>query len=113
MKSLKVGDKVLVIAGDNKGKEAKIVAIDRAAGKACLEGIEVRERHMRKSYINPNGGKKTIHVGIELSNLKLVEASVYAKPASKKGDKKADKKVDKKAEKAEKKAEKKAKKGAK
>ena len=37
--NLKVNDKVLVIAGDNKGKEAKIVAIDRVAGKACLEGI--------------------------------------------------------------------------
>ena len=41
-KSLKINDKVLVISGDNKGKEAKIVKIDRVAGKACLEGIEVR-----------------------------------------------------------------------
>ena len=80
-RSLKINDKVLVISGDNKGKEAKIVKIDRAAGKACLEGIEVRERHMRKSYLNPAGGKKTIHVGIDLSNLKLVEAAKSVKPA--------------------------------
>ena len=95
MKSLKINDKVLVIAGDNKGKEAKIVAIDRKAGKACLEGLEVREHHLRKSYINPNGGKKTIHVGIELSNLKLVEVAEYKKPAGKKADKKAEKKAKK------------------
>ena len=94
-KSLKINDKVLVISGDNKGKEAKIVKIDRAAGKACLEGIEVRERHMRKSYLNPAGGKKTIHVGIDLSNLKLVEAAKSVKPAVKKVDKKA-KSTDKK-----------------
>ena len=87
MKSLKVNDKVLVIAGDNKGKEAKIVSIDRAAGKACLEGIGVVERHMRKSYVNPAGGKKTIHVGIDLSNLKLVEAGKFEK-ATKKDKKK-------------------------
>ena len=86
-RSLKINDKVLVISGDNKGKEAKIVKIDRAAGKACLEGIEVRERHMRKSYLNPAGGKKTIHVGIDLSNLKLVEAAKSVKPAVKKVDK--------------------------
>ena len=84
---MKVGDKVLVIAGDNKGKEAKIVRIDRKAGKACLEGIGMVERHMKKSYLNPNGGKKTIHVGIDLSNLKLVEATKSAKKNEKKGAK--------------------------
>ena len=88
MKSLKVNDKVLVIAGDNKGKEAKIVLIDRRGGKACLEGIGMIERHMRKSYVNPAGGKKTIHVGIDLSNLKLVEAGKFEKKS--KSDKKKD-----------------------
>ena len=88
---LKINDKVLVIAGDNKGKEAKIVKIDPKAGKACLEGIGVVERHMKKSYLNPTGGKKTIHVGIDLSNLKLVEAAKFEKAAAKKADKKAKK----------------------
>lgn len=90
-KGLKVNDKVLVISGDNKGKEAKIVKIDRQAGKACLEGIGLVERHMKKSYLNPSGGKKTVHVGIDLSNLKLVEAAKVVKPAVKKVDKKAKK----------------------
>ncbi len=85
--NLKANDTVIVIAGDNKGVKAKIVKIDRQAGKACLEDIEVRERHMRKSYLNPNGGKKTIHVGIDLSNLKLVESAKPEKTA-KKADKK-------------------------
>ena len=105
MKGLKVGDKVAVIAGSNKGKTAEIVGIDRIHGKACLENIGVVERHMRKSYINPTGGKKTVHLGIDLSNLKLVEASKYVKSAVKK--------VDNSKSRAEKKADKKAKKGAK
>ena len=50
-KNLKVNDKVRVISGDEKGKEAKIVKIDRRAEKACLEGIGVVERHMKKSYL--------------------------------------------------------------
>ncbi len=81
MKTLKLNDKVMVIAGDNKGKTATIVGIDRKAGKAMLEGIEVRERHMKKTYYNPAGGKKTVHVGIDMSNLKLVEAAEYKKAA--------------------------------
>ena len=95
--NLKANDTVLVIAGDNKGKKAKIVKIDRKAGKAMLEGIGVVERHMKKSYLNPAGGKKTIHVGIDWSNLKLVEAAKAVKLAVKKVDnsKKSSKKVKK------------------
>ena len=86
--NLKINDKVKIISGDNKGTEAKIVKIDRRAGKAMLEGIGLVERHMRKSYLNPAGGKKTVHVGIDLSNLSLVEAATYDKTAAKKADKK-------------------------
>lgn len=89
--NLKVNDKVRVIAGDNKGTEAKIVKIDKKTGKAMLEGIGFVERHLKKSYMNPAGGKKTVHVGIDMSNLKLVEASKYVKADAKKTDKKTKK----------------------
>ncbi len=89
--NLKSGDIVKVISGDEKGKSAKIVSIDKKAGKACLEGIGLVERHVKATYYNPKGGKKTIHVGIALSNLKLEKAA----PAPKKADKKTAKKGDK------------------
>ena len=92
--NLKINDKVLVIAGDHKGTTAKIVRIDRVNGKACLEGIGLVERHMKKTQYNPAGGKKTIHQGIDLSNLKLVEASKYEKKSTKK-EAKTDKKLKK------------------
>ena len=47
-KCLKTGDKVKVIAGDHKGETATIVKVDKQAGKAMLEGINIRERHMRR-----------------------------------------------------------------
>ena len=68
--NLKTGDTVKIISGDNKGKTGKIVKMDVKGHKAFIEGIEVRERHMKKTQFNPAGGKKTIHVGIDLSNLK-------------------------------------------
>ena len=94
MKSLRVNDKVVILSGDHKGDEAKIVKMNRKEGKAYLEGIGLIERHMRKSYLNPSGGKKTVHVGIDLSNLKLVEAGTPAKSA-KKDDKKSNSKLKK------------------
>jgi len=81
---MKVNDIVKVIAGKNKGTEAKIVHVDAKNGRAMLEGIGLVERHMKKSYINPNGGKKTIHVGIDMSNLKLVKAAEFKKAETKK-----------------------------
>ena len=83
---MKVGDTVKIISGNNKGTEAKIVKVDRKNGKACLEGIGLIERHLKKSYFNPAGGKKTIHVGIDMSNLKLVKAA-DAKATTKAGAK--------------------------
>ncbi|MBQ8991939.1 KOW motif-containing protein [Candidatus Saccharibacteria bacterium] len=71
--NLKTGDIVKVLSGDHKGKTAKIVKMDRKNGKAMLEGINVIERHLGKTPMNPQGGKKTVHVGIDLSNLKKEE----------------------------------------
>ena len=67
--NLKTGDTVKIISGDNKGKTAKIVKMDRKNGKAMIEGIGIRERHMAANAYR-QGGKKDIHVGIDLSNLK-------------------------------------------
>ena len=87
MTTIKTGDTVKIISGDEKGKSAKVVSVKN--GKACLEGIGLIERHVRASYLNPKGGKKTIHVGIDLSNLKLEKSAEApkAKKSAKKGDK--------------------------
>lgn len=68
--NLKSGDMVKIIAGDHKGQTGRIVKMDRVAHKAMIEGIGIRERHIKATQFNPKGGKKDIHVGIDLSNLK-------------------------------------------
>ena len=68
--NIKTGDTVTIIAGDNKGKSGKVVKMDLKNHQAMIEGIGVRERHLRATQFNPKGGKKDIHVGINLSNLK-------------------------------------------
>ena len=84
--SIKTGDTVKIIAGDNKGKSGKVVKVDRINDKAMIEGIGIITRHLRATQFNPRGGKKDIHVGIDLSNLKL-EKVAEAKKSAKKGDK--------------------------
>lgn len=71
--NLKTGDLVKVIAGDHKGQTAKIIKMLPTKNQALLEGLGVRERHIKATAVNPKGGKKTVHLGIHLSNLQKVE----------------------------------------
>ena len=89
--NIKTGDTVKIIAGNFKGKSGKVVSVDPQAGKAGIEGIGIRTRHIKATQFNPRGGKKDIHAGIVLSNLKLEKSADAKKPATKKAAKKGDK----------------------
>lgn len=66
------GDLVKIIAGDDKGKIAKVVKINAKKNTVILEGIGNRTRHMKKTMYNPMGGKREIQLGIDISNVALV-----------------------------------------
>ncbi|GHU79207.1 50S ribosomal protein L24 [Clostridia bacterium] len=72
IKRIKTGDLVKVISGSNKGKIGKVVSVLPKENKATIEGLGLVTRHIKPSQLNPKGGKKDIHVGIDLSKLKLV-----------------------------------------
>jgi len=42
---LKTGDKVVVIAGKDKGKEGKIVAVDKKNNRVMVEGVNMVSKH--------------------------------------------------------------------
>lgn len=67
--TLKSGDKVKIIAGDNKGKSGKILNLNKKTNKAIIEGINSVERHFARTTYQP-GHKKDMQLGIDLSNLK-------------------------------------------
>ncbi|WP_294620563.1 50S ribosomal protein L24 [uncultured Roseovarius sp.] len=69
---LKKGDKVVVLAGKDKGKEGTIASVDPKAGKAVVEGINMAIRHTRQSQ-NSQGGRLPKALPIDLSNLAFVD----------------------------------------
>ena len=71
---LKTGDKVVVLAGKDKGKEGEITSVDPAAGKAVVEGINMAIRHTRQSA-QGNGGRLPKAMPIDLSNLALLDSN--------------------------------------
>ncbi|WP_299901328.1 50S ribosomal protein L24 [uncultured Ruegeria sp.] len=69
---LRKGDKVVVLAGKDKGKEGTISSVDPSAGKAVVDGINIAIRHTRQSQ-NSQGGRLPQANPIELSNLALLD----------------------------------------
>ena len=69
---LKTGDKVVVLAGKDKGKEGTISSVDPKAGKAVVEGVNMAIRHTRQSQ-QSQGGRLPRAMPIDLSNLAIVD----------------------------------------
>lgn len=70
---IKKGDTVKVIAGNDKGKTAKVLEVIKAKDRAIVEGLNLVTKHTKPSAGNPNGGIEKIEAGIHISNLMLVD----------------------------------------
>lgn len=70
---LKKGDTVKVITGKDKGKEGKVVKVDREAGRVVVEGVNMLTKHQKPSAKNPQGGIMHIEGAIHASNVMLVD----------------------------------------
>jgi large subunit ribosomal protein L24 len=70
MKShVKKGDEVVVLAGKERGKQGKIIAVFPKKQRAIVEGLQMIKRHTRKSQQHPNGAIVEREGTIHLSNL--------------------------------------------
>jgi large subunit ribosomal protein L24 len=71
---LRKGDKVIVLAGKDKGKTGNITSVDPKSGKAIVEGINIAIRATRQSQ-ESQGGRIPKAMPIDLSNLAIVDAN--------------------------------------
>ena len=72
---VKKGDQVTVIAGKEKGKSGKIIAVLAAKQRVVVEGLQMIKKHTRKSQQNPNGAILEREGSIHVSNVKKAEAA--------------------------------------
>ena len=68
---LKTGDKVVVIAGANKGKEGKITKV--LEDKVIVEGVNVAKKHLKPKNNNGTGEIVEVERPIHRSNVMLVD----------------------------------------
>ena len=72
MLKIKKGDTVKVIAGKDKDKEGKVIAVNQKTGKVIVEGVNMLTKHTKPSAQNQNGGIVTQEGPINASNVMLV-----------------------------------------
>ncbi len=70
--SIRTGDKVKVIAGKDKGKEAKVLATLPHKERVLVERINMVKKATRPTQRNPKGGILEIEAPIHVSNVMLV-----------------------------------------
>ena len=62
-----------VIAGDDKGVVAEVVAALPRSNRVIVEGVNVVKKHEKPSNANPDGGIINKELPISVSNVKLVD----------------------------------------
>ena len=67
------GDKVVVIAGKDKGKEGLVQAVYPKVNKVVVEGVNVHKRHKKPTQQNPEGIIVEMYVPIDASNVAIVD----------------------------------------
>ncbi len=69
---IKKGDTVRVIAGKDKDKEGKVLAVDAKAGTVLVEGVNMIKKHVKPGRTNQEGGIITQEGPIHISNVMYV-----------------------------------------
>lgn len=70
---IKKGDLVQVIAGNDKGKQGKVLEVQPGRQRALVEGVNIVSRHTKPNAKNPNGGILKKEGSVHISNLMVVD----------------------------------------
>lgn len=70
---IKKGDKVLVIAGDDKGKEAEVLEVLAKSSQVVVKGCKMAKKAVKPTEQNKDGGFVMKEMPIHISNVKKVE----------------------------------------
>jgi large subunit ribosomal protein L24 len=70
---IKKGDRVVVIAGRDKGKTGEVEQVIPKENRAVVGGVNMAIRHTKQSQTNPQGGRIPKALPIDLSNLAVAD----------------------------------------
>ncbi len=72
---IKKGDTVMVIAGNSKGQQGKVLKVDTEKSKAIVEGINMVSKHTKPNAKSPQGGIIKKEALVHISNLMVIDST--------------------------------------
>ena len=70
---IKKGDKVVVLAGKDKGRQGAVLRVLPKDERVVVEGLNMVQRHTRPTQADPQGGIKHKEAPLHVSNVALVD----------------------------------------
>ena len=70
---IKKGDTVVVIAGDSKGQQGKVLKVEVSKSRAIVEGVNLVKKATKPNAQNPQGGIIEQEAPVHVSNLQLLD----------------------------------------
>ena len=71
--NIKKGDMVYVNAGDDRGKQGRVLSVIPSKGRAIVEGVNIVTKATKPSAKHPQGGLVKMEAPINISNLNVID----------------------------------------
>jgi large subunit ribosomal protein L24 len=71
---IKKGDRVVVLAGKDKGREGAVSKVFPKEQRVLVSGLNIVHRHTRPTQLDPQGGIKNKEAPLHVSNVAIVDS---------------------------------------
>ena len=71
---IKKGDRVMVLAGKDKGRQGNVLKVLPKDERVVVEGLNMVQRHTRPTQSDPQGGIKNKEAALHISNVAIVDS---------------------------------------
>ncbi len=72
---IRKGDRVVVLAGKDKGRQGAVTKVLPKEGRVVVEGLNIAQRHTKPSQGDPQGGIKNKEAPLHVSNVAVVDSN--------------------------------------
>ena len=72
---IKKGDRVVVLAGKDKGKQGAVTQVLPKEKRVLVQGVNLVQRHTKATQADPQGGIKSKEATLHVSNVALVDSN--------------------------------------
>jgi large subunit ribosomal protein L24 len=70
---IKKGDRVIVLAGKDKGRQGQVIKVMPKEDRLVVAGVNMVKRHTRPTQADPQGGIKNKEAALHISNVAFVD----------------------------------------